>query len=192
MPRRISTYPRGRSIDLHQVDWANVTLPGAVCGASHRIHLHRHLAVVVSHRWGKRWRSPAWPAWPRVTVDSGWKPVVYGDLDGDGADEAALGVGCNNGGGTADGYLAYAQMIFAAGKKSPQAISIVTPRQRPNPNVLPTLLQVAIRRGKIVAHEAWYGPSDGTCCPMGRSTTTWKYADGRLRPVTTVVEKRPR
>jgi hypothetical protein len=191
MPRRIATYPPGGSIDLHQVDWANVTLPGAVCGASHPIHVHRHLALVVSHRWGKRWRSPAWPAWPRVTVDSGWNPIVYGDLDGDGSDEAALGVGCSNGGGTADGYLAYAQVIFAAGKKSPQVIGIVTPQQRPNPNVLPTLLQVAIRRAKVVAHEAWYGPNDGTCCPSGRSTTTWKYANGRLRPVKTVVQKGP-
>jgi hypothetical protein len=192
MPRRITTYGIDRSIDLHQVDWADVTLPGAVCGARHPVQLHRHRAVVVSYRWGKSWRSPAWPAWPRVTVDSGWNPIVYGDLDGDGADEAALGVGCSNGGGTADGYLAYAQVVFAAGKKSPQVISIVTPQQRPNPNVLPTLLQVAIRRGKVVAHEAWYGPNDGTCCPSGRSTTTWQYANGTVRPVKTVVRKRPR
>jgi hypothetical protein len=191
MPRRVGTYALGRAIDLHQVDWPNVTLPGSVCGASHPIHLHRHLAVVVSNRWGKRSRSASWPAWPRVTVDAGWNPVVYGDLDGDGKDESALVVGCSTGGGTADGFLAYAQVIFTAGKKSPRVIGILTPQQRPDPRVLPTLLQVTIRRGEIVAQEAWYGLNDGTCCPSGRSTTTWKYAIGRLRPVTTVVQKRP-
>jgi hypothetical protein len=183
LPQRASTHPPRRSSDVHQVDWANVTLPGSVCGASHAIHLHRHLAVVVSNRWGKRWRSAAWPAWPRVTVDAGWNPVVYGDIDGDGKDEAALVVGCNNGGGTAGGFLAYAQVIFTAGKKSPRVFAILTPQQRPYPNVLPTLLQVTIRRGEVIAHEAWYGANDGTCCPSGRSTTTWRYANGTLRPV---------
>jgi hypothetical protein len=191
MPRRVNTYPPGGSIDLHQVHWSKVTLPGAVCGSSHPIHLHHHLAVIHSHRWGKRWRSASWPAWPRVTVDAGWNPVVYGDIDGDGKDEAALVVGCSNGGGTADSFLAYAQVIFTAGKRSPRAIATLTPQQRRNPNVLPTLLQVTIRRGEIVAHEAWYGPNDGTCCPSGRSTTTWKYLSGTLRPVMTVVQRRP-
>lgn len=191
MPRRVTDRAPRRSIDLHRVNWANVTLPGSVCGASKPIHLHNHVAVVVSHRWGKRWRSASWPAWPRVTVDAGWNPVVYGDLDAHGADEAALVVGCSNGGGTADGFLAYAQVIFTAGK-GPRAIAIVTPQQRKRPNVLPTLLEVKIERGKVLAHEAWYGPNDGTCCPSGRSLTTWRYANGTLTPVKTVVEKKPR
>ena len=189
MPRRVATYP---PIDLHRVDWPNVTLPGAVCGARHPIRLHRHLAIVVSHSWGKRWRSASWPTWPRVTVEAGWNPVVYGDLDGDGRDEAALVVGCSNGGGTADAFLAYAQVIFRGGKRSPRVIGILTPQQRPNPNVLPPLLQVTIRRGEVVADEAWYGPKDGTCCPSGRSTTTWRYANGRLRRLTTVIQRRPK
>lgn len=124
-------------------------------------------------------------------MDSGWNPVVYGDVDGDGEDEAALVVGCNNGGGTAAGFLAYAQVIFTAGKTSPRVVGIITPQQRPNPKALPTLLQVTIRRGTIVAREAWYGPSDGTCCPSGRSTTTWRSVNGSLSPVTTVVQKKP-
>ena len=174
MPRRVATYPPQRSIDLHQVNWASVTLPGSVCGANHPIHLHRHGAVVLSNRWS---------AWPRVTVDSGWNPVVYGDLDGDGSDEAALVIDCNNGGGTADGVLAYAQVIFTPREKSPRVIGVLTPQEQPD-NELPTLLQVTIRRGEIVAHEAWYGANDGTCCPSGRSTTTWTYTSERFRPVT--------
>jgi hypothetical protein len=191
MPRHVSGYAPRRSVDLRRVDWANATLPGSVCGATRPIHLHHHRAVVVSTRWGKRWRSLSWPAWPRVTVDAGWNPVVYGDLDGDGRDEAALVVGCSNGGGTADGYLAYAQVIFTAEATSPKAIAVLTPQQKQHPNVLPTLLQVTIRRHAVIAHEAWYGPRDGSCCPSGRSATTWRYAHGALRPVRTVVERKP-
>jgi hypothetical protein len=191
MPRRVATYAPRRSIDLHRVNWANVSVPGSVCGASRPIRLRRHRALVVSHRWGTRWRSSVWPLWPRVTVDSGWDPVVYGDIDGDAADEAALVVGCSNGGGTADSFLAFAQVVFTAGAKSPRVIGVVTPRQRTKPNVLPTLLQVTFGRGKVVAHEAWFGTNDGTCCPSGRSATTWRYVNGRLEPGKTVVQKRP-
>ena len=140
-----------KAVDLHKVDWANVTLPGSICGASHPIRLHRHKAVVA---------STFWPRYPRVSVDSGWNPIAYGDIDGDGRDEAALVVDCNNGGGTASGVLAYAQVIFTAVGKSPRVIGVVIPRSQGTYGA--PLVQVNIRQGKIVAHEAWYGPNDGT------------------------------
>jgi dipeptidyl aminopeptidase/acylaminoacyl peptidase len=170
-----------RPIDLHKVDWANVTLPGSVCGAKHPIRLRNSQAVVASTRW---------PDWPRVTVASRWNPVVYGDADGDGADEAALVVNCNNGGGTASGVLAYAQVIFTAAKHAPRVLGVVTP-QSPRTYGAP-LVQVKIHPGEIVAHEFWYGLHDGTCCPSGRSVTTWMYANGTLRLGKTVVEQKPR
>ena len=98
---------------------------------------------------------------------------------------------CNNGGGTAAGVLAYAEVIFTPGKKSPRVIGVLIPQEQPA-NELPTLLQVTIRRGEIVAHEAWYGVNDGTCCPSGRTTTTWKYTNARFTPVRTVLQRRPK
>jgi hypothetical protein len=180
--------PKG--IDLHRLDWGNATLPGSVCGAKRPIDLHHNLARVAQDRWSRRYHTAAWPAWPRVTVETGWAPVVYGDLDGDGQDEAAVAVGCSNGGGTADSFLAYARVIFRAGRNSPRVIGVITPRTQP-PNELPTLVTVTIRRGEIVAREAWYGPNDGTCCPSGRSRTIWVAKEGRLHPTTTVVEEQP-
>jgi hypothetical protein len=175
---------RAQSIDLHKVDWTNATVPGSICGAKHPIRLRDGHAVVRSTRWVRGGLS-------RVTVSSGWDPVVYGDLDGDGNDEAALGVDCNNGGGTASGVLAYARVVFTAGERSPRVVAVVTPHQRPNRHALPTLLQVRILKGTVIAREFWYGPSDGTCCPSGHSTTVWEYGNGALRPVSTLVVKRP-
>jgi hypothetical protein len=183
-------HSRLKASDLHAVDWADATVPGSVCGATHSIRLHRSLARVAQRRWSRRYHTAAWPAWPRVTVEAGWDRVVYGDLDGDGEDEAALGVGCSNGGGTADSFLAYARVIFTAAANSPRVIGVITPQKQP-PNELPTLVTVAIRRGEIVAHEAWYGPNDGTCCPSGRSRTIWMYNKERLIPTSTVVERTP-
>lgn len=184
-----ATACRASTLDLHTVDWAEASVPGSVCGASHPIQLHRDRAIVASARW-RRWRSRPWPApWPRVTVAAGWKPVVYGDLNRDGHDEAALGVDCNNGGGTAGGVLAYSEVIFTATGNSPHVIGVVTPQQ-PDTYGVP-LVQVRIRPGRIVAHEAWYGPSDGTCCPSGRATTIWTSTSGTLRPRATVIHRKP-
>jgi hypothetical protein len=169
-------------LDLHNVDWAEVTVPGSVCGATHSIRLHKSQAVV---------DSPRWPAWPHVTVDAGWNPVVYGNLDGVGQDEAALVVDCNNGGGTADGVLTYAQVIFTNAGNSLRVIGVLTPQQPRKANTLPTLLTVKIRRGKVIAREAWYGPNDGTCCPSGRATTVWTYAREALRAGAPTVTKTP-
>jgi hypothetical protein len=169
-------------LNLYKVDWADVTLPGSICGASRPIRLQHHQAVVASTRW---------PPLHRIYVDSGWNRVVYGDLDGDGQDEAALVVDCNNGGGTANGVLAYAQVIFATVGDSLRVIGVTVPQEQP-PNQLPTLVTVSIRLREIVAHEAWYGPNDGTCCPSGRATTTWTYAHGTLKPSKFVIDRRPR
>ena len=170
------------TIDIHKVDWANVSVPGSVCGATRSIRLHKGRAVVASRRWASV---------PRVTVEAGWNPVVYGNLDGVGQDEAALVVGCNNGGGTAAGFLAYAQVIFRASGASLRVLGVVTPQQPRQANRLPTLVTVKIRRGKVIAHEAWYGPNDGTCCPTGRTTTVWTYAHGSLRAGRPRITKQP-
>ena len=170
------------TLDIHKADWGEVTVPAAVCGGSHPIRLHKGRAVVDSLRW---------PSWPRVSIYAGWNPVAYGNLDAVGQDEAALVVGCSNGGGTAAGYLAYAQVIFTTAGNSLRVIGVVTPQQPRNANRLPTLLTVKIRRGKVLAREAWYGPNDGTCCPSGRTTTVWTYSDGALRAGAPTVAQRP-
>lgn len=116
--------------------------------------------------------------------------MVYGDLDGDGRDEAALVVDCDSGSATADGVYAYAQVIFRIAGTKATAFGVVTPRVQPKAE-LPTLLTVTIRRGSIVAHEAFYGPHDGTCCPSGRATTIWTYTSHALKPGTPSIIRHP-
>jgi hypothetical protein len=179
--------PRLRTTDLHSVDWSNVTLPGATCGADEPIRLRHGEAAVysVGHPW-----------WPAVVVDTGRavdEHVYYGDLTGDGHDEAALDVVCSNGGGTADGQLAFSSVIFTAVGHSLRVIGIVTPRQPLNPNMphVPIVGKVKLERGRLISSEYWYGRRDGTCCASGRATTTWSYTDGKLRPARTIVTRRP-
>jgi hypothetical protein len=169
-------------IDLHHVNWRAATLPGRVCGVPHAIHLHGGKAFV---------RSPRWPDLPRVEVAAGWNPVVYGDLDGDGLDEASLGVSCSNGGGTADSALAYTQVVYHADTSSALAVGVLRPHWQPK-HVLPTLLTVVLRRGRVIGREAFYGRRDGTCCPSGRAKTVWMYRHGTLRLASSRVTRRAR
>jgi hypothetical protein len=169
-------------IDLHHVNWKAAMLPGRVCGVSHRIQLHDGKAFVRSRRW---------PNLRRIEVAAGWNPVIYGDLDGDGLDEAALGVSCSNGGGTADSALAYAQVVYRAGTSSALAIAVLRPHWQPK-HALPTLLTVVLRRGRVIGREAFYGRRDGTCCPSGRATTVWMYRHGTLRLASSLVTRRAR
>lgn len=196
-PWSVLRYPRPRvrlqtsytqeipTTDLHAVDWKKVALPGGVCGSSRPI---RPRSVT---RWsGQAFIHPdvtlIW--WNPVWVYS-WEKPVFGDLDGDGSDEAALHVGCANGGGMAAGQLAFSEVIFKAVGESMRVLGVVTPRQPLNaesPHV-PLLWTVSIDRGTLIAPEYWYGPYDGTCCPSGEARTTWKYVDGRLRPARTTI-----
>jgi hypothetical protein len=177
-----------RSSDPHRVEWAESTLPGAACGSTNPIRLHRGTADV---------RSQTYPWW--AVVDAYLGPVSYGDVNGDGRDEAAVGVSCSNGGGTAAGQLAFADVVLRSDRKVLRPLGIITPRQPYDPNAghVPVLGSarakrwVTIRSGEVIAHEGWYGRRDGTCCPSGRARTVWRYTKGTLRPLRTVVERQP-
>ncbi len=44
------------------------------------------------------------------------------------------------------------------------------------------LTKVELTRGRVVAYETWYRPSDATCCPSGTAVTVWTLQGGRLSP----------
>jgi hypothetical protein len=180
---------RASAFDIHKVDWANVTLPGSVCGASQPIRLHHGSAFITPIP--RRWSRDSFPGKRGVTVDAGPSAVVFGELAGSGPADAGLAVNCNNGGGTADGVLLYAWVVFSGSSGRLAVVGTVTPRVQP-PEVPPTLLAITIAPGKLTAHEVFYGPADPTCCASGRATTTWTYAHGALRAGVPTITRHPR
>ena len=177
------------SPDLHAVDWRHVALPGGVCGSSRpirpRFGLGSQGETFIHGDVDLLWWNPVW-------VYS-WGTPTFGDLDGDGQDEAGLGVVCANGGGTAGGQLGFADVVFKAVGRSLRVVGIVTPRQ-PLSGAgvhVPLVAPASIRRGRVIAPESWYGPYDGSCCGSGRARTTWKLDRGTLRPTRTEILQRP-
>jgi hypothetical protein len=193
-PWRVLDYPRPGiraqtvlaqripSANLHAIDWSKVALPGGVCGSSRPIRPHDHyIRADVDLPW-----------WNPVVVSWSATPV-YGDLDGDGRDEAALNGNCANGGGTASGQLAFFGVVFKAVGRSLRVVGIVTPRQPLTLDMTHVALGSvrSMGGGEVVVSEYRYGPYDGTCCPSGRAATTWIYSHGRLRQPRSEIRRRP-
>jgi hypothetical protein len=105
---------------------------------------------------------------------------------------AVLPVECNNGGGTADGQIAFALVVFTERSSTPSVLGVLSPREPASDGAdhVPVIGDATIDPGKIIVDEGWYGRNDGTCCPTGKAITTWTLEGGSLVP-STVVSKEP-
>jgi len=175
------TTPAGTT-NIRAVRWGDVTVPGSACGGDQPIHL-RH--------GGAYTKGVAEPWWPAIAVYGG-REGHYGELGG--RPVATVSVVCANNGGTADGQLGFAAVVYALKAGVLSVICVVTPRQPlsvDTPHV-PILGSVTIRNGEAIANEAWYGPDDGTAGASGQARTIWKLAGGFLRPFRTIIIRKPR
>ncbi|MFJ7298210.1 hypothetical protein [Streptomyces collinus] len=155
--------------NLRDTEWPNVPIPGDFCDIPGLIHFKgKQEATASSHTWG--------------TVHIYRSDVVYGDIDGDRRDEAAVHIGCDNGGGTAAGQIAYGAVVFRNVQGQLIALGTVKPQKEP-PAVHCTLLaKIVLTASKVTAHEKWYRPTDSNCCPTGTATTVWEVRNDQLVP----------
>jgi hypothetical protein len=177
------------SLPLQAVGWQNETLPRAVCKSSRSIRLHNHVARIAHTGFGNVNSSGSDPDLVRV---AGAYDVTYGRLGGVGP-AAAVDVVCSNNGGTADGQIRFADVVFSGSATSVRPVGLITPQQSGRSKVshVPLLVKVKWVDGRVVVAEYWYGPNDPTCCASGRATTTWAYRTGKLTAVRTVITRRP-
>jgi hypothetical protein len=177
------------TLPLQAVGWQNETLPGAACKANSPIRLHNHVAQISHTGFGDVNSSGS--NRDLVQVAAAYD-VTYGQLSGVGP-AAAVDVVCSNNGGTADGQIRFAEVVFSGSATNARAVGLITPQQPHLAKVghVPLVGKVKWVNGRIVVAEYWYGPNDPTCCASGRATTTWAYRTGKLTAVRTVVTKRP-
>jgi len=174
------TTPAGTT-NIDSVDWGDVSTPGSACGADEPIHMHNGLAYV---------ESAVEPWWPVVVASIG-SQATYGDLAG--RQVAIAFIECTNGGGTADGQMGFAAVVYTLKDGLLSVIGVLTPRQPLNPNMphVPLLGRLTIEKDEVIAEEAWYGPNDGTCCASGEAMTLWRLSHGFLAPYRTIVVRKP-
>src|ERR1700728_2044079 len=112
-------------LPLQAIGWQNEPLPGAVCKSSSPIRLHNHVAQIAHTGFGNVNSSGSDPDLVRVSAAY---DVTYGQLGGVGP-AAAVDVVCSNNGGTADGQIRFADVVFSGSATSARAVGLITPQQ---------------------------------------------------------------
>jgi hypothetical protein len=98
------------------------------------------------------------------------KTVAYGDLDGDGAEEAAVTLAAEPGAGEPVRYLA----VVAVRAGAPENIATTQLGER----VQVETVQIM---GEQIEVIVWaFAPSDGPCCPSLRLTRVYRLQEGQL------------
>ncbi|MEV6237337.1 hypothetical protein [Lentzea sp. NPDC051838] len=158
--------------DLRDVDWQQATLTADFCDVANPVALRNGEADATSAIWGEI-----------IVFVNTAKPVWYGDVDGDGRDEAAVNLGCETGGRTAAAQLAFGLVVVRSRDGALELVGeISTTTMRDDAPHVPLLSEPQFSRGGITVKELWYRPSDANCCPTGVSLTRWSVRDGTLKP----------
>jgi hypothetical protein len=161
--------PSGPPLYLHSVSWPDASIPGQFCGVPATVRLNGGTTTASSSRWG------------HVELDE-YPPVIYGNLGSSVGEIAAVNVWCTIGVPTADAQRADSYIIFTGAGGKLTAIGAITPQEQPAGVHVSLIRRIAISPGTITVHESWYRQNDATCCPSGKATTVWTYANGKLTP----------
>lgn len=163
--------PLGKAAEVRAVDWRNATLPAEFCDVEGLVQFRAGEATASSGRWGQ------------VHLVAAYDPerVGYGDIDGDGREEAAVDLVCDNGGGTASGQLAFGYAVVRVREGVLELVGeVATTTMRHDSTHVPLLDEPTFEKGAITVKELWYRAGDMTCCPTGVALTTWWLRDGTL------------
>lgn len=163
---------RASDVSLAGVDFANVTVPGAVCGLSDPVALHDGTAKVADPR--------GYPDDPRASgpklVKISWQAIdgprrAYpGALDG--SDDALLPLSCDNNGG-GPGVIENS-LVVLSGKGGLHVLGVVTAQR--TSTVITTLLGApTVKDGVLTVPESYYRADDLDCCPQGRAFSAWRW-----------------
>ena len=104
-----------------------------------------------------------------VSVDVG--SIAYGDVTGDGVEDAVVLFTCDSG-GSAGAVVPLVYTVDDAGE--PERIGKLTSVDRAEVEVT----GAAIISGQIHTEEVVFGPEDPRCCPSGSGSTIWDWVDG--------------
>jgi hypothetical protein len=166
---------------IRDVDFASLSQPGTACAEGLRITPPRRIAMA-------RGESALLDLGrlTRLEVDP---DVAYGDLDGDGSDEAAVHVVCTFGANGADDSV----QVWSVRNGSPTiAATLSDPPSRLAGPLPPSVEQVAISDGEVVVTWSHYDDGDPHCCPSQQTVVRYALDDGSLhqvgRAVTSSVE----
>lgn len=122
---------------------------------------------------GKYEESAAPGSASKVLVTLVPQPLAFGDLNGDGVDDAAVILATNAGG---SGTFIFLNAVLND-KGVARFASSISLGDRVQPNT------ITITGGVITVDETRHAPSDPMCCPTQQATLKFKLVDGKLTEI---------
>jgi hypothetical protein len=163
--------------DIRAVDFGEVAPPGSACAEG--LRFTPPAAIPVANG-----RSTVLDIgrYTRLEVDPN---VAYGDLDGDGDDEAVVHVVCGYG---ANGAEDTVHVWTQRGGRTVHVASLTEPPRSVTGPLRPALDDIAVDGRRIEVTWTRYADDDPNCCPSELTTVTYELDGGTLdrvgRPVT--------
>lgn len=163
--------------DIRAVDFGDVAPPGSACAEG--LRFTPPAAIPVANG-----RSTVLDIgrYTRLEVDP---HVAYGDLDGDGDDEAVVHVVCGYG---ANGAEDTVHVWAERGGRAVHVASLTEPPRSVTGPLPPAVDDVAVDAGRIEVTWTRYAGGDPNCCPSQLTTVTYELDGGALgrvgKPVT--------
>ena len=157
---------------IRDVDFATVAQPGTTCADGLRIAPPRRIAV-------DRGQSGLLDLGrlTRLEVDD---DVAYGDLDGDGAEEAVVHTVCAYGANGAQDTV----QVWAVDDGEPVLVDTLgEPSTRVTGPKPPALVDAAVEDGELTLTWTHYAEDDPNCCPSGETSLRYELDDGALDQV---------
>jgi hypothetical protein len=157
---------------VRDVDFSGLAQPGTTCAEGLRIAPPRRIAVDEGESGlldlGRL---------TRLEVDD---DVAYGDLDGDGAEEAVVHTVCAYGANGAQDTV----QVWAIDDNEPVLVDTLgEPSTRVTGPLPPALVDAAVDDGELVLTWTRYGEDDPNCCPGGETALRYELDDGALDQV---------
>lgn len=164
---------------IRSVDFADVAQPGSACSDGLRFTPPGKIPVAEGSS-----QVLDLGQLTQLQVDAA---VAYGDVDGDGAEDAVVHVICSYG---ANGAAHSVHVWSLDGDRLRHVAGL---DEAPGEGELaPAVQEVAVEDGAVNVVWSHYAEGDSNCCPSGQTSVTYELADDELeavgRPVTSSVE----
>jgi hypothetical protein len=157
---------------IRAVDFGDVPQPGSACSEGLRATPPREIPVAAGSS-----RVLDLAKLTQLTVDP---EVTYGDLDGDGAEEAVVHVTCAYG---ANGATDSIHVWTLRGDELVHLAGLSEPTDEAVAGALPSSLQdVAAADGGVTVTWTRYAPGDPNCCPSEQARLTYELDGDTLEP----------
>lgn len=169
--------PAGNAI--RKVDFSAVAQPGNACAQGLSIAPPKRIAVDAG--------SSALLDLGRLTRLKVHRAVDYGDLNGDGADEAVVHAECSYG---ANGSEESVQVWAMRGGDPVLVDTVSPPSARVSGPLPPAVKNISVRKARVTVTWTSYAADDPFCCPTRQSVVRYRLTDGALHQVGRVVTTR--